>query len=148
MTAALRVLVVEDDPVQALMLTLMLAHLGISAQVAADGAQAVEAVRASRFDLVLMDCVMPVLNGVEATRRIRLFEAACGRDAVRIVAVTASGMADECRRYLEVGMDEVVLKPVSTVILAGVLAAHAAHATRASSFASAPRPYPSLGAMT
>lgn len=123
---SLPVLVVEDDPVQALLLTLMLKHLGVTFTLVTDGAQAIEAVKARHYALVLMDYLMPGTDGIEATRSIRRWERDAGRAPTPIAAVTASGMVDECRRYAEAGMDDVILKPYSAQALAELLARHAA----------------------
>lgn len=119
-----RVLVVEDDPVQALLLTLMLRHHGADCTLVTDGAQAIEAVKAGRYRLVLMDYLMPVANGIDATRAIRRWEREAGRSPTPIVAVTASAMASECDAYRAAGMDDVILKPFSAQALAEVLARH------------------------
>ena len=121
-----RVLVVEDDPVQALLLTLMLGHLDVDVTLVHDGAQAVDAVQTGHYPLVLMDYRMPRLDGVEATRIIRAWEQAHHRRATAIVAVTASAMHSECAACLAAGMDDVVLKPFSARALADVLARHGA----------------------
>lgn len=118
------VLVVEDDPVQALLLTLMLDHHGADATLVTDGRQAVDAVKAGIYTLVLMDYLMPVANGIEATRLIRRWEREQHRPHVPIVAVTASAMAKECEAYRAAGMDDVILKPFSARALADVLARH------------------------
>ena len=112
------VLVVEDDPVQALLLTLMLEHLGVAPTLVTDGAQAIEAVKTHRYALVLMDYLMPVTNGIEATRQIRRWEHDNHRAATPIVAVTASAMHNERARYVEAGMNAVMLKPISARSLA------------------------------
>ena len=85
-----RVLVVEDDPVQALVLLTFLERLGVSALHVRDGAQALAAAQADDFALVLMDYLMPQVDGVEATRMIRAWEESTGRRRLPIVAVTAS----------------------------------------------------------
>lgn len=113
-----RVLVVEDDPVQALLLTLMLEHLGVSPTLVTDGAQAVEAVKCGSYTLVLMDYLMPVTNGVEATRSIRRWERDAGRTPTPIAAVTASAMHDERQRYADAGMNDAIFKPFSAGALA------------------------------
>ena len=118
------VLVVEDDPVQALLLTLMLDHHGVDATLVTDGEQAVAAVKAGGYTLVLMDYLMPVANGIEATRRIRQWEREHHRMRTPIVAVTASAMSTECEAYRAAGMDDVILKPFSARALADVLARH------------------------
>lgn len=119
-----RVLVVEDDPVQALLLTLMLDHHGVDATLVTDGAQALEAVQTGGYALVLMDYLMPVFDGIEATHAIRRWEREHGLVATPIVAVTASAMAGQCEAYRAAGMDDVVLKPFSARALADVLARH------------------------
>ena len=118
------VLVVEDDPVQALLLSLMLKHLGVSFHLVSDGAHAIEAVRAGAYALVLMDYLMPGTNGVDATRSIRRWEHDAGLPPTPIVAVTASVMSAECQRYLEAGMNDVITKPFSAHTLAALLARH------------------------
>ncbi|MBC7956592.1 MAG: response regulator [Cytophagales bacterium] len=120
----LRVLVVEDDPVQALLLTLMLEHLGVTSTLVTNGAQAIEAVKTAAYALVLMDYLMPVTNGIDATRSIRRWEREAGRPPTPIAAVTASVMTNECQRYIDAGMNEVVVKPFSAAALADLLARH------------------------
>ncbi|MFL6662578.1 MAG: response regulator [Rhizobacter sp.] len=110
---SMHVLVVEDDPVQGMLLMLFLDRFGIAATLVTDGEQAVNAVRRGSFTLVLMDCLLPVIDGVAATRVIRRRERALGLAPVPIVAVTASCMKDECLHYLEAGMDRVLHKPFS-----------------------------------
>jgi CheY-like chemotaxis protein len=119
-----RVLVVEDDPVQALLLQLMLEHLGVASTLVTDGAQAIEAVKKSPYVLVLMDYLMPVTNGVEATRNIRRWERETGRSPTPIAAVTASVMVNERQRYVDAGMNDVLLKPFSASALADLVARH------------------------
>jgi len=109
--AAPHVLVVEDDPVQALLLTLMLEHLGVVPTLVTDGSQAIEAVKTHRYAMVLMDYLMPVINGIEATRHIRQWEHDHSRAPTPIVAVTASAMHEERARYIDAGMNAVMLKP-------------------------------------
>jgi len=119
-------LVVEDDPVQALVLTLFLQRLGVHVRHVGDGSHAIDAVRSHDYDIVLMDYQMPSMNGVDATRAIRLWERATGRPAVPIVAVTASVMKDECEGYLSAGMNGVLVKPFSAPELREVLMSHLA----------------------
>jgi two-component system, sensor histidine kinase len=110
---AMRVLVVEDDPVQGLVLMLFLERFGVDARLVTDGLQAVTAVKSAAYTLVLMDVQLPVADGIEATRAIRQWERAAGRAPLPIVAVTASCMLDECERYVAAGMDRVLRKPFS-----------------------------------
>ncbi len=112
------VLVVEDDPVQALLLTLMLEHLGVAPTLVTDGSQAIEAVKTHRYAMVLMDYLMPVTNGIEDTSQIRRWERDNARAPTPIVAVTASAMHEERARYIEACMDAVMVKPFSAHALA------------------------------
>lgn len=118
------VLVVEDDPVQAMVLLTFLERLGVSAVHVRDGAQAVAAACGGGFALVLMDYLMPEVDGIEATRRIRAWEESTGHARLPIVAVTASAMKDECETYLAAGMDEVLVKPFAARHLREVLLRH------------------------
>ena len=116
----LRVLLAEDVAVNRELIALMLAPLGVRLQAVADGAAAVEAARVESFDVVLMDMQMPVMDGLEATRRIR---AGAGPSAAaRIVALTANVMPEEVERCLAAGMDDHLSKPLSAASLAAQLA--------------------------
>src|SRR6266487_2295166 len=88
-----RVLLVEDSEINQLVAQGMLEHLGCQVDLAANGAEAVQAVQATRYDVVLMDCLMPVMDGYESTARIRALP---GEERhVPIVALTASAMPDD-----------------------------------------------------
>ncbi|MCO4746043.1 MAG: response regulator [Proteobacteria bacterium] len=102
-----RVLLAEDNPVNRMVLRGMLGTLGCEVQVAEDGLQAVDAVARNRFDLVLMDCQMPEMDGFEATRTI------LARETVPIVALTASASDDVRDRCTDAGMCAFLTKPVS-----------------------------------
>jgi len=116
---ALRVLAVEDNAVNQRVVERLLRHLGCEPRVVADGAAAVEAVRAEPFDLVLMDCQMPGMDGFAATRAIRGLESERAR--VPIVALTAHAMAGDRERCLEAGMDDYLSKPVRLAALQRVV---------------------------
>jgi PAS domain S-box-containing protein len=124
-TEPLRVLAAEDNATNQLILRSMLAPLYVELQVVGDGAQAVERFQIEPFDVVLMDIQMPNLNGVEATRRIRAWEAAQGRPCTPIIALSANVMAHQVEAYREAGMDDVVEKPIDLSRLYSVLDAHA-----------------------
>ncbi|MCE0533909.1 ATP-binding protein [Kineosporia rhizophila] len=104
------VLVVDDNATNQKIAVRMLERLGHRADVAADGAEAVSAWAAVPYDLILMDCRMPVMDGYEATRTIRGTEGSGRRTP--IVAMTASAMVDDRERCLEAGMDDFLSKPV------------------------------------
>ena len=110
--APLRVLAAEDNPVNQLVLTTLLAQVGIAPDVVADGEAAVAAWRTASWDMILMDVQMPVMDGVEAVRRIRAAEAAEGRPRTPILALTANAMAHQVAEYLAEGFDGHVAKPI------------------------------------
>jgi PAS domain S-box-containing protein len=110
------VLVVDDNATNQKVAVHMLELLGHSADVAASGVEAVEACARGKYDLVLMDCRMPLMDGYEATLVIRSVEGA--GDRTPIVAMTASAMVADQERCLEVGMDGYLSKPVRLADLA------------------------------
>ena len=117
---SLRILVAEDNPVNRKLACKILERRGHVVAVAQNGREALEAVQASDFDLVLMDVQMPEVDGLEATRRIRSWEPAGGR-RMMIAAMTAHAMAEDRERCLEAGMDSYVTKPLQIAQLAKVL---------------------------
>ena len=106
-----RILLAEDNPVNQLVASGFLEAAGCTVVIAGDGVQAVTHAASSAFDLILMDCMMPELDGYGATQRIR---AAASTDARRvpIIALTASALDGEQQRCLEAGMDDYLSKPV------------------------------------
>ena len=116
---ALRVLVAEDNVVNQKVALRMLEKLGCRADVAANGLEAVAAVERVPYDLVLMDCQMPELDGYAATRSIRAKEKNGHR--MVIVAMTANAMEGDRDRCLTVGMDDYLPKPVSSKNLEKIL---------------------------
>ncbi|HVM98738.1 MAG TPA: ATP-binding protein [Caulobacteraceae bacterium] len=118
---AVRVLVVDDHATNQMVVRMMLEQFGIEAVVVDDGAQAVEAVRAGGFDAVLMDMQMPVMDGLEATRRIRAEEAATARPRTPILMLSANALAEHRAAGEEAGADGHVAKPVTVAGLMGAL---------------------------
>jgi signal transduction histidine kinase/CheY-like chemotaxis protein len=121
----LRILLVEDDPMNQKVATHMLTRLGYQPDIAHDGAAAVEAVGSTAYDLVLMDCSMPTMDGWEATRRIRAAEPGADsrrRSRVPIVAMTANAMSGDREKCLDAGMDDYLSKPVRREDLAAMVA--------------------------
>jgi len=108
----IRVLAAEDNLTNRTLLGLMLGPLGVDLRLTGDGAEAVAAFRAERFDLVLMDIQMPRMNGVDATRAIRALEAEEGRAPTPILALSANVMHDQIAEYVAAGMDGFVAKPI------------------------------------
>jgi PAS domain S-box-containing protein len=113
-----RVLLVEDVRANQVVAASMLKRLGLEADIAADGAQAVEKWRAGGHALIMMDCQMPVMDGYEATRRIRAAEAG---SRIPIIALTANAFADNRRLCLDAGMDDFIAKPFQLSRLEEVL---------------------------
>lgn len=116
-----RVLLVDDSPVSQQVVCCMLEALGCEVVVVADGAIAVEQALGSRFDVVLMDCQMPRVDGFEATRRIRSREVAQRRLPVPIVAITGDTLPADRERCLEAGMTDFISKPFTVGNLRVVL---------------------------
>ena len=96
-----------------------LARLGYEADVATSGIQVLEAIARTRYDIILMDCHMPEMDGYEATARIREMPNSLGK--VRIIAMTANAMQGDREKCLEAGMDEYISKPVKLEDLRAVL---------------------------
>jgi CheY-like chemotaxis protein len=107
----IRVLVAEDNVVNQKVAVRMLERLGLRADVAANGREAMRMFELLPYDLVFMDCQMPEMDGYEATQEIRRREGP-GRH-VAIIAMTADAMAGCRERCLEAGMDDFVGKPVA-----------------------------------
>jgi CheY-like chemotaxis protein len=141
------VLLVEDNRVNQLVAARMLTGFGITASVVADGVQAVAIVKQQRFDLILMDCQMPELDGYEATRAIRAWEASTaalqGAPRIPIVAMTANAMQGDREKCLAAGMDDYLSKPIKREVLSAALqrwldAKRPVEAQTTSGFASTP----------
>ena len=118
-----KVLLVEDNEVNAFIASMTLESLGLSCEQARNGELAVEAFRQGHFDAVLMDCEMPVMDGYEASRRIRAWESSQGRpERTPIIALTAHALSGDREACLRGGMDDYLTKPFDRHALAVVLA--------------------------
>ncbi|MCP1609006.1 PAS domain S-box-containing protein [Azospirillum lipoferum] len=110
-TPRARVLVAEDNPVNQQLTLALLRRAGHSAEAVSNGEEAVEAVTARPYDLVLMDVQMPVMDGLTATRRIRRLSGPVAR--IPVVALTANAMQGDAAICLEAGMDDYLSKPIN-----------------------------------
>jgi CheY-like chemotaxis protein len=107
-----RVLVAEDTEMNRTLVRILLERMGCEVDEVVNGKAAVDALERQRYDLVLMDCMMPVMDGFEATRLLRQREAATGRPRVPVIALTASAIAGDRERCLSGGMDDYMSKPL------------------------------------
>ena len=110
--AGLRILLAEDNMVNQRLISRILEKMGHTVVVANDGAAALSILSQQQFDLIAMDMQMPLMDGLEATQKIRLTELGTGRH-MPIVAITANAFDDDRRKCFEAGMDGYVVKPVS-----------------------------------
>ncbi len=113
----LKILVAEDNLVNQKVTRLQLQQLGLSADIVENGAEAIEALKNTDYDVILMDCQMPVLDGFETTREIRKNYP----KPIRIIALTANAMKEDRQRCLDAGMDDYLSKPLRTEALAAML---------------------------
>ena len=113
---AARILLVEDNEVNRMVAVGMLKKLGLRTDVANNGAEALVALERKHYDLVLMDVQMPVMDGLEATRKIRE-QPTANTKHLPIIAMTAHAMQGDREKCLEAGMDDYVSKPISPKVL-------------------------------
>jgi signal transduction histidine kinase/DNA-binding response OmpR family regulator len=117
-----RVLVVEDNPVNGMVIEALLSKLGVRVTLVTDGQQAVDAITGgARPDVILMDLSMPVMDGYTATQNIRQWEADNGRPRLSIIALTADAYEEDRLRCLAVGMDDFLTKPIALEALKAAL---------------------------
>ncbi|MFH0944848.1 MAG: response regulator [Planctomycetota bacterium] len=116
-----RILVVEDDRVNQKVAAAMIRNLGHQVSLASNGAEAVQQLERTSFDLVLMDCQMPVLDGYEATAKIRKGEGSVRNPCVPIIALTAHALAGDREKCLGAGMDDYLSKPIAAELLAAAI---------------------------
>jgi len=118
---SLSILVAEDDRISQIYINQQLRLLGHQATIVENGAEALKAIRQHRFDCVLMDVQMPVLDGVEATKAIRALDATSDRPASHIIAMTAYALSGDRERFLAAGMNDYISKPVQKADLVRAL---------------------------
>ena len=111
-----KVLLAEDNIVNQKLATLLLQQLGLQVDVVDNGLLALEAVRTNSYDVILMDCQMPEMDGFEATKAIRRFQALQNK-YTPIIAVTALAMVGDHERCIAAGMDDYISKPIDRQVL-------------------------------
>lgn len=132
-TTSARVLVVEDTKVNYEVCCELLMQMGHSTTVANNGVEAVEFMLKERFDLVLMDCQMPLMDGYEATRKYREWEMAKGKKRLAIIALTGNAMERDKQLCLDAGMDDYLMKPFNLKQLNEILVRWLPHSKPADS---------------
>jgi PAS domain S-box-containing protein len=115
-----RILVAEDNALNQRVMSIYLEELGLDCQIVLNGKEAIEAVEKQHFDLILMDCQMPEMDGFEASREIRQKEGTRGK-RVPIIATTASAMKGDREDCLSAGMDDYICKPIEQSELVRIL---------------------------
>lgn len=126
-----RVLVVDDNAVNRQVLEMILDSVALEHSSVENGAESVEAFMTGGYDTVLMDIQMPVMDGLEATRRIRAWEAACGRNRTPIIIVSANCLKEHVDAGRAAGADAHLDKPISAAALINAIATHAEDAVQA-----------------
>ncbi len=116
-----RILLAEDNAINQKIICNLLKNIGYTADVVGDGLKAVQALELGEYDLVLMDCMMPVMNGYEATTTIRDHSSLVRNHQVPIIAVTANALEGDREKCLECGMDDYLAKPLNKSALAEML---------------------------
>lgn len=124
--STLKILLVEDNLVNQMITKALLDKMSADVDVASNGLESLECMKAQAYDLVLMDCQMPVMDGYTATKQWRAIEIERALTPVTIIALTAHAMDGDKERCLQAGMDDYLVKPVKQLVLAQVLRDRAA----------------------
>jgi PAS domain S-box-containing protein len=118
----IRILLVEDNPINQKVAQAMLKKMGLRADVVANGQEAINALQTIPYNLVLMDCQMPIMDGFEATRCIRQQESMASNPRIPIIAMTAATMQGDQEKCIQAGMSDFIAKPVQKIELEKTLA--------------------------
>jgi CheY-like chemotaxis protein/HPt (histidine-containing phosphotransfer) domain-containing protein len=135
-----RILLAEDNLVNQKVARQTLEKIGYKVDVVSNGAEAISAWETGRYHLILMDCQMPVMDGYQTTREIRLRER--GANRIPIIALTADAMQGAEQQCREAGMDDYLTKPLDRMRLSETIDRHLASAVARSSVAESPRSLP------
>jgi signal transduction histidine kinase/DNA-binding response OmpR family regulator len=114
LSKSIRILAAEDNEVNQHFLKDVMSDFGYAIDIVSNGRDAYKLFRENRYDLVLMDISMPIMDGIECTKAIRAFESANTRSSIPILAVTAHALVGEQTRFMEYGFDDYITKPVQT----------------------------------
>ena len=114
-------MLVEDEPVNQVVARRLLENEGHNVEVVENGREALQTLKETAFDLILMDIQMPDMDGLETTRRIRLSENKTGGRKTPIVGLTANAMSEDRARGLSAGMDDYITKPIQIDVLKRVI---------------------------
>ena len=117
----IKILVVEDNPVNQLVAVRILEKLGYKADVAGNGVEALESLSGIAYDIVFMDCQMPVMDGYDASRAIRSGKGSILNRKVTIIAMTANALKGDKEKCIEAGMDDYISKPVTPGMLSEIV---------------------------
>src|ERR1039458_4244565 len=112
------VLMVDDHPINRTVLTQQVKRAGFALEVAVDGQEAFEKWQSGRYALILTDLHMPGMDGYQLTKAVRDWERAHEAPRTPILALTANAMGDEAGRFIELGLDDYLVKPVTIPMLA------------------------------
>ncbi len=129
-----RILLVEDNPINQVVAKALLSRMELSVTVVSDGEQAVEMMKSSDFDLILMDIQMPILDGYQATQQIRQFNT-----DIPIIALTAAAMVEDKQKAIASGMNDHLSKPINIVKLQSILAHYLIDGREVNSSSSSPK---------
>jgi signal transduction histidine kinase/ActR/RegA family two-component response regulator len=116
-----RVLLVEDNETNQILVGLLLQKVGLKAELANNGLEALELIKKNKYDLILMDENMPKMNGIEATKAIRKLEKENAQEYTPVVALTANALSSDRERFLDAGMDDFIPKPIENEIFVRTL---------------------------
>ncbi|MEG1053982.1 MAG: response regulator, partial [Janthinobacterium sp.] len=122
-----RILLVEDTALNRQLVCLQLGGRGYSIDTAENGALGLQAMAAQQYDLVLMDCMMPVMDGYQACQALRAREAASGAPRLPVIALTAGVTEDDRQRCVAAGMDDYLSKPFTAAQLRATVERWLAH---------------------
>ena len=116
-----KVLVAEDSPVNQMVITRMLTRLDCQVEIVENGALLVEEYQNHAYDLIFMDCMMPEMDGYEATKAVRTYETTHQKNRIPIVAMTANALDTDRQQCLDAGMDDYIAKPARMEAICAVL---------------------------